>query len=78
MKAYCDACGVVRDGSNAIWLAVHFGIRDVGSSDRSLMIHATNEDIRRLGEHHACSRECLQKLIDHWTETWQAKKAALA
>ncbi|HEY7303702.1 MAG TPA: hypothetical protein VH601_06305 [Bryobacteraceae bacterium] len=67
--AYCDACGLVREGPDVVWYTVHFGI-----SDPSLMIHASDADLRRLGERHACSRECLIKLVLHWTEDWQVKK----
>lgn len=73
MTPYCDACGLVRESTEAVWYTVHFGI-----SDPSLMIHATNGDIRRLGEKHACSRECLNKLIAEWSAVWQARKAASA
>jgi hypothetical protein len=68
-RAYCDACGLLRESREAIWYTVHFGI-----SDPSLMIHASDTDIRRLGEHHACSRECLHQLVIRWADEWLPKK----
>lgn len=73
MTPYCDACGLVRESAEAVWYTVHFGV-----SDPSLMIHATNGDIRRLGEKSACSRECLITLVRDWAETWQQKKEQCA
>ena len=71
--ASCDACGRVRPNRDAIWFTVHFGL-----SDTSLMIHATGDDLRRCRETHACSRECLQTIVDRWALIWHAKKAAHA
>jgi hypothetical protein len=41
-------------------------------------VHASDTAIRRLGEHQACSRECLMKLIADWAEVWRARKAKRA
>jgi hypothetical protein len=68
----CEACGRAAE-TGADWFTVHFGVRNL-----ELLATATGANIRYLGEHSVCSKECLIQLVRDWADNWKSKRAAAA
>jgi hypothetical protein len=68
-NASCDVCGRIRESTDESWYTVHFGCNDL-----SLLATASQDMFRRLGQHHACSRVCLEQLVRRWAKEWQHKQ----
>jgi hypothetical protein len=66
----CDVCGCLRAGPHLGWYTLHFGAT-------YMMLVEPDElaaDAQRVGKKHACSRQCLTKLVLAWCETRRAKR----